>query len=110
MAQRHAPGQCRLRFEGAPLSLTVYADGAKWLPERPNEHFHRGPGSSLRCLIVSAPRQFMIGSALCGSRLTPQAPHFVCPSSHHNGRQKNRGSEGRKSWEMSSGGRLALVQ
>jgi len=60
-------------------------------------------------LALTEPRQLTIGCAHCGSTLTSRALPLVCPSSNHNGRQKNCGSEGRKSWDMRIGGRFARL-
>jgi hypothetical protein len=60
-------------------------------------------------LTLTEPRQLMFGCARCGSTLASQALLLVCPSSNHNGRQKNCGSEGRKSWDMRIGGRIARL-
>src|SRR6516165_3582792 len=64
---------------------------------------------SKSALALTELRQLMIGCAHCGSTLASRALPLVCPSSHHNGRQKNCGSEGRKSWDMRIGGRFARL-
>jgi hypothetical protein len=58
-------------------------------------------------LAVTELRQLIIGCAPCGSALASRGLPLVCPSSNHNGRQKNCGSEGRKSWDTRIGGRFA---
>src|SRR5262245_3090028 len=59
-------------------------------------------------LALTEPRQFD-DWLRCGSTLASRALPLVCPSSNHNGRQKNCGSEGRKSWDMKIGGRFARL-
>jgi hypothetical protein len=69
----------------------------------------RWKSTSKGALALTEPRQLMIGCAHCGSTLASRALPLVCPSSNHNGRQKNCGSKGRKSWDMRIGGRFARL-
>jgi hypothetical protein len=58
---------------------------------------------------VTGPCQLMIGCSRCGWTPALEALPLVCPSSKHNGRQKNCGTEGRKLCDMNIGGRPARL-
>jgi hypothetical protein len=94
---------CYLLLEGTGAGRKRLPGGFPMSGVRRREFISKG------ALALTEPRQLMIGCAHAGSILASQALPLVCPSSNHNGRQKNCGSEGRKSWDMRIGGRFARL-